>query len=244
MITVDKNQWRDKIIYCNCTAGSRQQKIVLILSFGQKLILAAARKYTLVPSCRPLAPCISSAGMLLSMNHSTQQGQASPQRPSNTWKMLRHPKLSGVYLPNEFASSTNTMHHQFVTPNSSENSAYNMIGTAVDDAGRGASMPAVFVSEQVDKRKRDEGCNTTHYILAAQQLAPKKLRNNTYMAPRCLPPTFTSQTGSLVVANNGNDPRQVGFRRQLSTSKIEVFLGDHDAMDVDTETTRPRSMSF
>ena len=77
------------------------------------------------------------------------------------------------------------------------------------------------------------------------------------MAPRQIPKnTFTSQVGSLCVNRqlqnpaDKNDARQViGFRRQLSSSKIEAFLStnvnDHDTdMDVDTEASRPRSMSF
>jgi hypothetical protein len=102
--------------------------------------------------------------------------------------------------------------------------------------------------------------------------AAKKQRSNGYIAPKHIPDTYTSRVGSLAVGktkgshanhmatkmntgnNNDNDNsnshasfRQVSFRRQLSSSKIECFLnGDnHDGMDMDTsEVSRPRSMSF
>ena len=114
------------------------------------------------------------------------------------------------------------------------------------------------------KKTPRESCDSS--TVAAEEeaiaLAPtmphcKRSRGNLYSAPKQIPKnTFTSQIGSLVV-NRGlqnptdrNDARQViGFRRQLSSSKIECFLStstnDHDAdMDVDTEASRPRSMSF
>jgi hypothetical protein len=103
----------------------------------------------------------------------------------------------------------------------------------------------------------------------------KRTRWNSYIAPRQIDSsTYTSQVGSLVVVPNSNgisnggdgggglgsaqqqqqppqQPpygtaiRQVGLRRQLSSSKIEAFLsGGDDSMDVDTEAVRPRSMSF
>jgi hypothetical protein len=94
----------------------------------------------------------------------------------------------------------------------------------------------------------------------------KKSRNQYYIPPRQIPRSFVSQVGSLVVPKdtsassggihisthesntNGSSvhPHRVGFRRQLSSSKIEALLSsvDHDSMDLDPETTRPRSMSF
>jgi hypothetical protein len=134
------------------------------------------------------------------------------------------------------------MHHHFVSPNQAANDGYDMISSAVASAVVCASMP--FISDHPEKRERDDGCNSTQHIPVARPSAQKKSRRNTYVAPRHVPATFTGQMGSLVVTKNINDPRQVGFRRQLSSSKIEGFLGDHDAMEVDTETTRPRSMSF
>jgi hypothetical protein len=94
--------------------------------------------------------------------------------------------------------------------------------------------------------------------------ATKKQRPNGYIAPKQIPDSFTSRVGSHVVAsanmrastgamnaagsNHPNDqvPKQVIFRRQLSSGKIECFLhGDnHDSMDVETAESRPRSMSF
>jgi hypothetical protein len=90
----------------------------------------------------------------------------------------------------------------------------------------------------------------------------KKARNQYYIPPRQLPRSFASQVGSLVVPkdcssssggiiasthhDSSANPHRIGFRRQLSSSKIEALLSsvDHDSMDLDPETTRPRSMSF
>lgn len=67
----------------------------------------------------------------------------------------------------------------------------------------------------------------------------KKKRSNNYVAPKKIPLTFNSQVGAATAAAAG------GLRRQLSSSKIETFLssGD-DSMDVEVETSRPRSMSL
>lgn len=82
---------------------------------------------------------------------------------------------------------------------------------------------------------------------------PKKTRNNSYKPPQKVPTSFTSQVGSFAVSQFAGYKRDqatsstktVGLRRQLSSSKIEEFLssGD-DAMDIDAEQTRPRSMSL
>jgi hypothetical protein len=92
--------------------------------------------------------------------------------------------------------------------------------------------------------------------MASTATAPstKKIRTNDYRPPQKVPLSFTSQVGSFAVGQviMGNSKRDlaggravVGLRRQLSSSKIEAFLssGD-DAMDVDAEPTRPRSMSL
>jgi hypothetical protein len=92
--------------------------------------------------------------------------------------------------------------------------------------------------------------------------AAKRSRLATYTPPRQVPKnTFLATMGSLAVAaasvppssagigaatsNNGSVAR-VPIRRQLSGSKLEGFLGNHDSMEVDesADGTRPRSMSF
>jgi hypothetical protein len=98
-------------------------------------------------------------------------------------------------------------------------------------------------------------------IPEVQQQAAKRSRLATYTPPRQVPKnTFLSAMGSLAVAGAGaNGPpsaaangdggggaARVPVRRQLSGSKLEGFLGNHDCMEVDesTDATRPRSMSF
>lgn len=106
--------------------------------------------------------------------------------------------------------------------------------------------------------KPDIGMNNT--LSESEQIyAPsfKKSRSNTFIAPKVVAKTFNSEIGSLVAVANtqlqqgnnvtGNNSLRCNFRRQLSGSKIEGFLsggGDQEAMDVDTESNKPRSMSF
>jgi hypothetical protein len=112
---------------------------------------------------------------------------------------------------------------------------------------------------------------TTTAALPPNAAPPKRTRTNEYRPPRKVPTSFTSQVGSLAVGhhvmmmgnNNNNNhasstrttreqqqqqqmaSRAVGLRRQLSSSKIEAFLSSSDdAMDVDVEQGRPRSMSL
>lgn len=79
----------------------------------------------------------------------------------------------------------------------------------------------------------------------------KRTRQNAYIAPTQVDPkSLLSQMGSLAAApsssTNNNSNLRVQFRRQLSGSNLEsFFLGNsHDSMDVDTNDTRPRRMSF
>jgi hypothetical protein len=54
------------------------------------------------------------------------------------------------------------------------------------------------------------------------------------------PVTVAGGMPAVVVHSN----LRVHLRRQLSGSKVEQFLGDHDAMDIESADVRPRSMSF
>jgi len=114
----------------------------------------------------------------------------------------------------------------------------------------------LFSSKASDhsKRGRDDSESDGTYSCSTETTVPialsKRTRDISYIAPRKIPNTFTSAVGSLAVSSMGSGGgtldrnRRVSFRRQLSGSKVESFLGgDHDAMDVETET-RPRSMSF
>jgi len=84
--------------------------------------------------------------------------------------------------------------------------------------------------------------------------AMKRTRANNYIAPKQVAKnSLLASMGSLAVpaaaagfGGNNNDPagRRVQFRRQLSGSKLESFIGNHDSMDVDKDESRPRSMSF
>lgn len=76
--------------------------------------------------------------------------------------------------------------------------------------------------------------------------SPKRNRLNAYHAPRIVPKSFTSTMGSLAAGGGGHEKSglRVHNRRQLSGSKLDEYLGDHDSMDVDTTEAKPRSMSF
>lgn len=152
----------------------------------------------------------------------------------------------------------------------SASAGHNNINAMSSCATSSMSVVSERNTAMVKRDRNDQDCyyyslsssSSLHYNVPpplTQQLesASKKTRHNGYIAPRQIPATFTSQVGSLAVGNSAisgnstitaggnNDMRQVGFRRQLSSSKIECFLGgDHDAMDVDADTPRPRSMSF
>lgn len=119
------------------------------------------------------------------------------------------------------------------------------------------------VSDHSIKRFRNdsESSDVSSYSICqpAQQQATKKSRGNAYVAPRKVPKSFVSEVGSLAAATVAQDTRglnstgtstlgssmmRVHLRRQLSGGKLDPFLGDHDAMDVDASDSRPRSMSF
>jgi hypothetical protein len=112
---------------------------------------------------------------------------------------------------------------------------------------------SLSVASDHSKRGRDDSESESYSlpdILGPVSLS-KKTRENAYIAPRKVPQTFTSTVGTLATCSasdrgrGGGIDRRVHFRRQLSVSKVESFLdGDHNAMDVDTSETRPRSMSF
>ena len=109
-------------------------------------------------------------------------------------------------------------------------------------------------SDHSKRGRREEQSESSDDSTAPVQPAlqsPKKTRCNTYIAPRTVPNSFINSMGTLVAPvpaapSGGSSNLRVHMRRQLSGGKIESFLGDHDAMDVDTtsESTRPRSMSF
>jgi len=163
-------------------------------------------------------------------------GPASPNSTSATFDAKPSSSASYFAKPPVFSGDVSGSsaishhhHHNFVTP-SPTSSYHNVEG----------GMPC-------DHEKRARECSFSSSEISeaqSQQATPKKKRSNAYIAPRQVPSTFTSQMGSLVVSKDSNSQQRVGFRRQLSSSKIEAFLGDHDAMDVEPESTRPRSMSF
>jgi hypothetical protein len=86
----------------------------------------------------------------------------------------------------------------------------------------------------------------------ATQSATKRQRPVGYTVPRQVAKnTLLATMGSLATApggapgiGNNNSNMQVQFRRQLSGSKLDSFIGQHDSMDVDDTDSRPRSMSF
>jgi hypothetical protein len=76
---------------------------------------------------------------------------------------------------------------------------------------------------------------------------PKKVRANTYYAPRAVKPSILTAMGSLVGGSQGdsNSSVSVPVRRRLSGGHLEEYLGGHDNMETDnTADSRPRSMSF
>jgi hypothetical protein len=76
----------------------------------------------------------------------------------------------------------------------------------------------------------------------------KRRRDARYVAPRQVPKTFTSTMGSLAAAGPpGGGNLRVHLRQQLSGSNLMAYLGaagGGDAMDVEDEAARPRSMSL
>ena len=121
-----------------------------------------------------------------------------------------------------------------------------------------ASVVPIFTADAANNTnkpslcKRGRECSVSSQEESSTQLQnnsiAKKTRSARTTAPQHVPKTFTSCVGSMVVPPlPGAVPQNVvvGLRRQLSSGKIESFLsaGD-DAMEVDTEATKPRSMSF
>lgn len=116
------------------------------------------------------------------------------------------------------------------------------------------ALPQPVVVVPLDPLVETTMTATTASSVVVVAPSTKKIRTNNYRPPLKVPPSFTSQVGSFAVSqvSMGNNKREltggravVGLRRQLSSSKIEAFLssGD-DAMDVDAEQSRPRSMSL
>ena len=79
----------------------------------------------------------------------------------------------------------------------------------------------------------------------------KRTRSNNYSPPTDVPKTLISTMGTLVpqatAARSWNgfpSKQRVPFRRELSGSKLEGYLGERDNDAMDVEPSRPRSMSF
>ena len=113
-----------------------------------------------------------------------------------------------------------------------------------------------------------ESSNTRQQEQPAQQSSAKKNRPNTYIAPRKVAHNFLAAMGSLAANSQQQRPaadsatmgfQRVPLRRQLSASKLDPFLSRHshhggsdsmmmmtmdDTNDMETEASRPRSMSF
>jgi len=78
---------------------------------------------------------------------------------------------------------------------------------------------------------------------------PKKARSNNYEVPRSVKPSVLTAMGTLAGGNSTNNGVQgslyssVPMRRRLSGGHIDKYIGEHDN-NMDTDTNRPRSMSF
>jgi hypothetical protein len=79
----------------------------------------------------------------------------------------------------------------------------------------------------------------------AYEPSGKRRRDARYVAPRQVPKTFTSTMGSLAAGPAGRGNLRVHLRQQLSGSNLMAYLGSGgDAMDVEEDAARPRSMSL
>lgn len=101
--------------------------------------------------------------------------------------------------------------------------------------------PAHLVSPMA----QDNVCIPLKHDLAPSSLSleqvSKRARPASYLPPKTIPQSVISTVGSYAVIPNA---RTVPLRRQLSSSKIEEFLGgDSSMMDVDAPPTI-RRMSF
>ena len=110
-----------------------------------------------------------------------------------------------------------------------------------------------MVSEHSTKRGRDDCSDSEEDNNHKSAGLPKKTREHNYIVPRSIPETFTSAMGSLAARSvfgcntdtGGGSNMRVHIRRQLSGSGLDPFLGGgDDSMEVDTEASRPRSMSL
>jgi hypothetical protein len=105
--------------------------------------------------------------------------------------------------------------------------------------------------------------NAPNSVAHAQQQPAKRSRLATYTPPRnptkntnllaamgslaaAAPAAAEPPKNSSGAATSFGGMARVPFRRQLSGSRLEGFLGNHDSMDVDESgaDSRPRSMSF
>ena len=179
--------------------------------------------------------------------------------PTSTWHNHQQTTTIVTTYPAAAAAagsySSTTTYPSFVSPTTPVQAA---AGFSLEHSPAPPHHDGVVV-EEVRKTPRDHDSDSATATVVGGPTMPqsKRSRSNLYMAPKQIPKnTFTSQVGSLVVNRqlqnpaDKNDARQViGFRRQLSSSKIEAFLSanvnDHDTdMEVDMEASRPRSMSF
>lgn len=85
-------------------------------------------------------------------------------------------------------------------------------------------------------------------VVSPQASSHKRSRPNHYQPPRQVPPSVTSAMGSLVGGSMQQSNVSVQLRRQLSGSRLDQYIGNHDRMEEDntvgTASLRPRSMSF
>lgn len=103
--------------------------------------------------------------------------------------------------------------------------------------------------EQKRHREDDDSWATvamTPMVVSPHGSSHKRSRSNNYQPPRQVPPSVTSAMGSLVGGSTQHNPLSVQLRRQLSGSRLDQYIGNHDRMEVDAVTSlqRPRSMSF
>jgi hypothetical protein len=104
------------------------------------------------------------------------------------------------------------------------------------------STNTLSVSSEHSHIKRDrQDASTT----PAVPTMAKRARSFNYRVPHTIPTTLISTMGTLATTTTTSSSNlRVHLRKQLSGSKMEQFLGNHDAMDVEPVETRPRSMSF
>ena len=146
----------------------------------------------------------------------------------------------------------------YVSPHYSSDSSSTVFMPYTSSSSHSRTNNNDTAASEYGKRSRDDVC--TSFVSTFK----KRVRENAYLAPRSsTKKSLVSAVGTLAststmhVGNNNNNndmmplsglvSDKVHHRKQLSGSGIEGFLGgggDHDAMEVDVEATRPRSMSF